>query len=306
MSELPSIEAELAAIGDEDLTSFLEKSVEAEAAVEEPSIVDDVVGETLEVDPADALAQKQNISKEDAEKALKTGYNPDKYDPANPESKSVMEYNRMGEVLDKFENAVSDIRKKDDVIKHLMDKFNKKEELAYQRALTDIETKRSEAVAEGDVQRFNQLDTEYKATQNELQQFKSDEVAAPVNDVSSMVDDFSKRNGTWYNRENFENSKMMDFAIEYDQFLTNKNPNREVGDNLKDVELEVRKRFPTHPSFKNVERDRGSVVSSNEDKRGTTNRSTVRDLSAFQRQVFSEIHKADPTYTVDKYLSEVE
>jgi hypothetical protein len=307
MSEVNSIDAELAALGDEDLTTFLEESVEKEQAdtVDAPEAVTEPAVEEKD-NTAKELAEKQNISIEDAEKALKTGYNPDKYDPNDPESKSVREYNRIGEVLDKFETAVKDIHKKDEVINHLVEKFNKKEELAYQRALKDLEAKRNEAVEEGDVARFNQLDSEYKATQDEFQQLTQDVVApTPAHDVQGVVEDFSRRNGTWYNRETFENSKMMDFAIDYDKFLTNKYPNRDVSENLKEVEMEVRKRFPTHPSFKNVERERAPTMSSNEDKRGSSSKPTVRDLTPFQRQVFSEIHKADSSYTVEKYLNEM-
>lgn len=308
MSDLPSIEDELSKIKDDDLLKHLEESAEAATEVEEEVVAEVSDTEETETVKSDAeiLADTQGISVDDAEKALKTGYDASKFDPNDPKSKSVMEYNRLGEVIDKFENAVQDVRRKDDVIKHLVEKFNKKEELAYQRAIRDLEAKRAEAVEEGDVENFTKLDKEIDLQRKELVDLQSPVQNNPADDIGHMVTDFEKRNIGWYNDDTFDNSQMKEFAIKYDEYLARTRPQATPADNLKAVELEVRKKFPNHVAFKNQARESAPMMATNEAKRGDSgSKPTVRDLSAFQRQVFSEIHKADKSYTVEKYLQEM-
>lgn len=261
-----------------------------------------------EEEPKDAISQlmqQQSVSKEEAEKALNTGYNPNKFDPQDPGSKGVREFNRMGELLDKFEKSVEDNRRKDEVIKELAERMDKREQLAYERALRALEAQRQEAVNEGDVERFNAIDTEYRQTQQDLNQFR--QPAAPQQNQEPEVftklrEDFEKRNAAWYNNDSPENYEMFLAARREDERLSIKYPTRDPAENVRDVEMYIRKAYANHPAFQNSAQQSAPRIGQNENKLGASKHRTLDDLSPRQKMIFRELRAVDSEMTVDKYI----
>src|SRR5690606_25491483 len=129
--------------------------------------------------------------------------------------KSPGEWVRTGELIDKYRKAVKSLDNKNDVINKMIEKFSKKEELAYQRAIKDLEAKRRVAIEEGDTEAFDLADAEIKQHQQELDEFKSLSTEKKTDVNHDVAMEFVKRNVTWYNNYTFETAQMMHFAFEF-------------------------------------------------------------------------------------------
>src|SRR5690606_3422105 len=116
--------------------------------------------------------------------------------------------------------------------------------------------------------------------------------------------EFVKRNATWYNNDTFENAQMQNFAIEYENYLVAKNPSLGVEERLRQVELEVKKKYASNPAFRNTNRDRAPAVGVNEAKPASATKSVK--LSKQQEQMYQTIRQADPKYTREQYLKDME
>lgn len=295
---------------DEGFQKFLETEKETETVDEviegatEPALGEAVSEEPVaEVNSIQDFADKHGFTVEEVEKATKEGYRIDQYDPSDPYRKTPVEFNRLGNVIDKFEKAVKDVRGKDEIIRRMMDKFQKKEEIAYQRAIRELESRRMAAIEEADTEEFRRIDNELNLQKQELNKLQEEVVKVEDNSAHEAALEFQKRNAHWYNSDTYENSKMSEFAIDYENYLANKDPNISVEERLRKVEMEVRKKYINNPIFANRNRDSAPVMSANASK--TVAPKSV-ELTANQERMYRHMKSVNPKYTKEQYLKDME
>jgi len=289
MSEEENQEFDMSLLSEKTPDDKLIEQAMADVAEEEPE----------KEEPVNALEDKIQEESTDSElsdvekEALEKGWNP-KGIPGK-RHKSAEEFLATGELIEKLESASEENKKYRETVELMLQKMQTKEKTAYEKALRDIEAKREAAVVDGDVNRFNALEQEYKQIQ---EQVSTPDPAQSL--IDKQVNDFVTRNAAWYNDQTFENSQMKKFAEEYEDFLAKKHPGLAIEDRFKEVETEVRRKFSDSKIFSNSRRNEAPKTSSTEVKREV--KQTV-DLSPQQEQMYRLIKRQDKNYTKEQYPS---
>lgn len=260
-----------------------------------------VESEAATASPAEALAEKQNVSIEDAERALSSGYNPD-YN--GDDVKSVKEFNRIGDLIDKLDRVVKENKQQANAFNQLSETVKLRERKAAQAAIEQYEREMMEA--------RNNLDMDaYDVASRKRHQAEQELTQEQALDRERAVSEFLTRNSNWYNDDTFDNAKMQADAIAYENYLVNKEPMLSDSKRLKKVELEIRNRYKDAEVFKNYNRQRPPAIETKTASKPTASASqhTMDDLSDIQKNTYLHIkalrEEVGETYTIDQYLADI-
>lgn len=245
-------------------------------------------------------------------KALADGYN-----PKDPKGLTPREYNVRGplfDVIDKKNKQLTSVlneKKRQDreitelkqMIADIGAKMSKSEARTYEREAHELQRQRLEAVQYGDLEKFNQLDQQYRALQASLPEPTK---PPPVPALSDDAKQFLERNQDWFNSDTVENHIMKKAAIEFEndylqaRELEGKPPLTPAVLSRR-IEEFVKAKFPHR--FENPESTKPPAVAGGGGSTvGKETSANMDELSPFQQDVFLRMKKADPSFTVDKYL----
>jgi hypothetical protein len=268
--------------------------------IEEPEL-ENVTESALDVSDSEPVQETRQSEPEysDLEKdAIAQGWNPQGVE--GKPKKSAEEFIRDGEYIKQLKEIRDENKELKSGMNYVIEQFKKKEQLAYERALRDLESRRLTAVEERDVNGFQQAENEMR----QLHQNYSETTAQADRQImTAAVEDFKVRNRSWFN-ESKENMKLVAYAKEYENRIMRDYPDH--SQRLAEVEKEVRREFPTHNSFRNLNRESPSPISTNVAKRNVSADPTYNQLAPAQQAAYKWMKRSYPNLTVKEYLADME
>lgn len=214
-------------------------------------------------------------------KAMEMGWKPkdefvgeeDSFIPAD-------EFVRRKPLFDKIESQSKEIKSVHRALEALKTHFSSVREAEYTRALKALKAERRNALANGEADKFEELDDEIKTVEQEAQKLKETDIA-PIEQENTPHPEFAM----WTNRNPWYTSVgyMRKFADEYGlQLARQGTPPSEV---LKAVEAAVKKEFPN--KFRNPNKENAPFV---EASSTTSNKGTERfELNAQERKIMNDL-----------------
>ena len=155
--------------------------------------------------------------------------------------------------LGKYEHEISSLKSTVESQKKTTEKLLKMSETvqqrAYEQAKKDLTREQAQAVADGDVEKWQRLE-------DQKESLPRPEPVTPEPEQSSPVFDQWHTGNEWY----LKDEDMTDFANLYAQKLTKQNPSLAYNDVLQQVEEKVKTTFPQR--FENPERAKPTAVDS--------------------------------------------
>lgn len=258
---------------------------------EEATIVEDTQEAVEESNDSEDAPQYSEVE----QRAIDKGWNPN----GKRDAETFLEF---GEVIDKLNATAKENAKQRETIKLMLDKFQTKEKRAYEKALKDLQQQRADAVADGDVQKFSEIEKQLQEVNDEIKSF-SDPAKEREDSLKQAADDFANRNKAWYNLDTTENYIMRQEAISEDERLATLYPNMEISERLRLVEKAIRDRHPNHVAFVNPRRETAvAAVTSTEKRRDAK---PLTKLTKGQEESYQVIRRVDKTYTREQYLQDL-
>lgn len=207
------------------------------------------------------------------------------------------EFVRRQPLFDKIESQSKQIKAVSKALEALKDHYTRVEEAAVNKAIDQMKFQRKQALADGDGDNFEVLDTEIKKAEEQRIKIEQTRAIPIVEEVISNPewDSFQARN-QWYN--NTPHMRMYADQVGAKLAATGMTPS-EV---LREVEKEVRKEFPT--KFRNPNKDRAPDVDSS---RGAQKSGKVSDesfLTETERKVMNDLVR-QKALTKEKYIADL-
>lgn len=207
------------------------------------------------------------------------------------------EFVRRQPLFDKIESQSKQIKAVSKALEALKDHYTRVEEAAVNKAIDQLKHQRKQALANGDGDDFEVLDTEIKKAEQQLTKIEQTRAIPIVEEVISNPewDSFQARN-QWYN--NAPHMRMYADQVGAKLAATGMTPS-EV---LREVEKEVRKEFPT--KFRNPNKDSAPDVDSS---RGAPKSGKVSDesfLTETERKVMNDLVR-QKVLTKEKYIADL-
>lgn len=291
MSDLDNINDELAKL-DDSLGSSNEPVIEPAQSFTE-SIPDEQPDELSEIEK-NAIAQgwkKEGVVKDGA--VIK---------------KSAEEFIRDGEYIKQlmevrgaYRNLSDENKQLKGGLDYLIEQTKKRDQIAYEKAMTNLNRQRLQAVENSDTATFQQAEHEIQQLYQQNLAQNQPSVQSQQEEVKKAVDNFLVRNQSWYN-DSDDNEALVALAEKLDKKYFQSIPNHD--ERLRKVEAEVKQKFSTHTVFRNSLRDSPSAVSNTSGNR-TSATGGDKKLSAQQKTVFDFIKATDPKYTIDQYFADI-
>lgn len=216
------------------------------------------------------------------QRALEMGWRPkDDFSGNEEDFIDAKEFVRRQPLYDKIHKQSGDIKELRRAMEAFKTHFTTVQEAAYQKALRELKDQRKDALANGDGDRFEQLDEEIKSAQEQVAALKAAKETPIVQDTPTEHPEFSawKTRNRWYDSTGY----MRTFADDYGTRLAAQGvPPNEV---LKQVEQAVRKEFPH--KFSNPNKDLAPNVNSS-NNRGKVD-SFEASLDATERRIMDSL-----------------
>lgn len=198
-------------------------------------------------------------------------------------------------LFDKIESTGKELKQMRKAFEALKNHYTTVHESAYREALTNLKQARKDAIAQGDGERFDQVDTEIKRVEAEAAKIQHVAEVKPEPEVHPQFVQWANRN-PWYTSVGY----MRAFADEYGVKLGAQGV--EPSEVLKRVEEAVRKEFPD--KFRNANKDAAPDIEAS--GRKTSVKKDDFQLNAQEERIFQTLHKSDPkTFTREKYVAEL-
>lgn len=189
---------------------------------------------------------------------------------------SAEEFIDRGSLFDRIESKNKQIDQMERMIKKLGDHLTKTQETAYTKALADLNNQRTNLIARGDVQSVSQVEQEMIKTNTEFQQVRYNPETSPEpiqaqpqqgrgqpKPPSDEANQFYQRNKFWFNMDNADNIKMVNYAMATDELVAARMPHITEKERLRIVEADLQKTFPD--KFNNQrQRDPSAVATKTE------------------------------------------
>ena len=242
-------------------------------------IQEEVQGEVPEIEE---VPRETEISQEIIDRARMMGHIPKEEFRGDPEKwvppdKYVERAENLMPVLKsqlgKYENKISNLEAQIESQKKTTEKLLKMGETvqkrAYEQAKRDLTAQQVQAVADGDVEKWQKLE-------DQKESLPQPEVIEAEQPVSSPVFDQWHTGNEWY----LKDEDMTDFANLHAQKLTKQNPNMPYEQVLQTVEKKIKETFPTR--FANPNREVPSAVDGSTNRQVTpkSNGQSYNDLPA--------------------------
>lgn len=278
--------------------------------VEQP-ILEEVSGSEPHVEEVQPSEESQ--FNETELKAMEQGWvPPDKFQEEGKQSFSAEEFLRRGELFGKIDSMKSIHRQETYRLEKRIDELTKlmkdSRKQGYTQAVKDLEARRLEAVEIGDIDSFNDIDSEYQRLKQEIDKEESIQSFEPSpTQINEVVLSFAERNKDWFNDLTSDNQQMKNQAIEIEDSLLVTEPYLTDAQRLTKVEGKIKELYPSKfkvSKAKTISR----VESSAPVRKSTSSRTslTVNDLSDRQKGIMAEFLSLDPTATAEDYLENLE
>lgn len=225
------------------------------------------------------------------------------------------EFLRVGQIIEakraaskRAELASKEVQELTKTVKQLVEHNKQLEKASYEKALKELQAQKRTAIENGDVQTFDNLEQQEKLVQQQVSEAVKSEVSESNSntppELKPEAKEFIERNKDWFNNSNEENQKMAFAASQYEQFKLQTSPNKSYAEILKETEEFVKREFPHR--FENQNKSKPAVVLKS--TAPSTAVKTAHDslLSREQRDIFYSIKKADPSYSMDDYIKQLD
>lgn len=231
---------------------------------------------------------KSELSEFEKEQQSK-GWNPD-----GP--KSAEEWARSEPLYDELKKRGKEIKQLQRTLESMKSVMDKNEEMAYKRALAQLQQDRDNAIALGNVPLVNQIEQQAAA-------LKVKPNAEP--EIPQVVQDFKERNDEWLTGTSYKHMKMQDFAMRRDQELASRNlpPDK----HMEILEQHIKAEFPDYFTTNEDDEDRlsNNVVDSSGNS-GVVSKSkkkySLKDLTQEQKQCAHDFERLG-VMKIDEYIS---
>lgn len=173
----------------------------------------------------------------------------------------------------------------------------RREELAAQHERENIVRERREAIQNGDVEAVERLDEKISTLPSEIKK----ENAGPL--IPPETQEWTKRHASWFNKNSEENTEMMEYAAWAEKHVYRNNPDIAVSDALREIEKEVRQKFPHRFRNPNVER-RQEVESAGEYTAPRKNKIDQSKITPVLRDIAQQFVRKGLYKTTDEYYKD--
>lgn len=199
--------------------------------------------------------------------------------------------------LDKFPDQSKKIKQLFRTVEELKDHMGKTEQKAYERAKSELEAQRKQAILNRDVDAVAAIDK----AQQELQPSQ----IASQNEIPQAIAEFEERNNTWLNGSSFEELQMQKWVGEHGAILGRKK--LPVDEHMKVLEEHLHKQFPDYFDQGDVDAPVSPVAAS----RGNVSTGkakgkapTFNDLTAEQKQIARDFERMG-VMSIDNYIKDL-
>lgn len=247
---------------------------------------------------------------ETEQRAMEQGWRPKDEFQGDPERFiDAGEFLRRGELFDKIDQQNRALRHQDQELKNVkqtLDQFKQHhanvEKAAYDRAIADIKKQRKEALADGDVDKFDQLETRMEQLKDERDKFVQN-IQAQARQPKQEVPQVAPELQAWVAKNKwYETDVIMQGAADrYGTELAKQGIAPE--EVLRRVEAKIKEEFPH--KFTNPNRDRASAVDTPARNGGTGTKSNYQPSEA-ERQIAKNFVRAGLYKTEREYYAELE
>lgn len=216
------------------------------------------------------------------------------------------EYVRRQPLFERIEKQNSEIREMKQLQKQWNDHLALMRKESYERAIQELEFKRSKAVSEADSSTFNQADSQIRNMQQKMQTDPMITQAVPSS-TTTAEDMFMQRNANWYNDNSLENKKMKAAAKAADAYFAQEahleGRSLNVEEHFKKIEEMVKNQFKHRFEEKKI-RPQSVAVSTTQNVAGSAS-ALVSQLSASQRQLAEHFVKTGAYKSIEDYAKDL-
>ena len=269
-----------------------ETNKEAQEQVNEEQIIDEmreIVNTPIEPVAEEAEEEKEAPKYTDIElTAMAKGWKPqDKFDKSDKRYLSAEEFIDRGELYESLSHQKKENKKLQESMKEILELNKRQAELALKDRVNYFQQQRNAAIEIGSKADFDKYDTEYVESKKALDQVNTKEqqqVETPTKKpIHPAVEEFVKRNITWFNDSSDENKQMKDFAIRKEVYLRSEHPDWSDEKCILEAERSVKDLF-TH-RFENVNRSRKPSVNISSPENVSVNTSKKNTFNQLPRDV---------------------
>lgn len=208
------------------------------------------------------------------------------------------EFIRRGELFSKIDHQNKELKQ----LRLAMEQFKahhaQTDQKAYERAVADLKKQRKEALAEGDVERYDHLDNSI----DQLKEQREQEVVRQAQEAQRQVQQVDPQFTTWVNKNTWytTDSIMAGAADRFGVELAKQGlPPMEV---LQRVEAKIKEEFPH--KFSNPNRSKPGAVES-PSPRGAGNKSKFQP-SEMEKRIGQNLVRAGAFAKIEDYYAELE
>lgn len=213
---------------------------------------------------------------------------------------SAKEFIRVGSMIKRMKSSEKKLEELKDVVKDLSHHLKKADEAALEKARRELREQKLQAVNEGDVDRFNQLEKQ--------ESLLVQEPPAQPPEVSEAAKDFASRNKDWFNTSTPENHEMAMAADTIDKFigeqLQKQGKTVSVKEHLQMVEDRIKKLYPHR--FENPNQQKPSLVSKSTVSSGAAKTTLASRLTDRQLQMAKQVKQIDPNFNLEEYAKQLD
>lgn len=184
------------------------------------------------------------------------------------------EFVRRAPLYDRLKTQGKKLKEMDKALHDLSNHSRKIEEIAYSRAIADLQKEKRQAVEEADPVRVAEID-------QELDKIRKEKPAEqPQNQIHPAVSEWlGKRENQWFH----DNPEMRSFAEAAHNAVFARNPNMDMDESLAEVNKMVRRAFPD--KFTNPARAAAAPVETSSSAPAGKKSFALRDLNDEQRKI---------------------
>lgn len=230
-----------------------------------------------------------------SDKAKEKGWKPlEEYDGDPDEWVDAKEFCQRAPLYDRLKNQNKKLKEQEKALRDMGSHIDKVSQAAYNRAISDLQKEKREAVSVADVDRVEEIDKEIQEIKQEMVPPKQQPGIAP-----EIVAWTSDKENQWFN----EDAERREFAIAYQQAQLQTHPDMDIETSLKNVNKAVRKAFPE--KFSNPARSTAAVVETAVSRTDPGKKVySYKDLSEEQRSVAARFDRMG-IMSKDEYVKQL-
>jgi hypothetical protein len=198
--------------------------------------------------------------------AMAKGWKPqDKFGDPNKKYLTAEEFLDRGELYESLSHQKKENKKLQESIKEILELNKRQAELALRDRANYFNQQRNAAIEIGNKADFEKYDSEYNESKKALDEISikpaqqaKQEQETPRKPIHPAVEEFVKRNISWFNDSTDENRQMRDFVIKKEEYIRATHPDWSDERCILESERSVKDLFPHR--FENVNRTRKPSV----------------------------------------------